>query len=162
MGALNGRMLFLNQDPPPFKPPASGQQCPSTSSLPPWAVRASRLLDTAAREAQHHPGLATQPWGTEQALSACTQGGVGGKGKAGLTLGAPFSHGSREGSGQALEISEQTDPTSGYSQTLPRDTPTHTEPLQPNQQRNECRNLSKTGPGRRHLLQTPGLCATGC
>lgn len=91
-------MLSLNQDPPHFKPPASGQQCPSTSSLPPQAVRALRLLDTAAREAQHHPGLATQSWNTEQALSACTQGGTGGKGKAGLTLGAPFSHGSREGS----------------------------------------------------------------
>lgn len=40
VGALKGRMLFLNQDSPPFKPPASGQQCPSTSSLPLWAVRA--------------------------------------------------------------------------------------------------------------------------
>lgn len=42
-----------------------------------------------------------------------------------------------------------------YSQTLPRDSHTHTEPLQPNQLRDECKNPSKTGLGGRHLLQTP-------
>lgn len=46
--------------------------------------------------------------------------------------------------------------------TSQRHTHTHREPLQPNQLRNECRNLSKTGLGGRHLLQTPMLCATGC
>lgn len=86
-------------------------------------------LDTAAGEAQHHPGLATEPWSTEQALSACTQGGAGGKGKTGLTLGAPSSHGSREGSGQALEISEQTD--SILTAKHCPETPTHTQRAPP-------------------------------
>lgn len=158
-------MLSLNQDPPHFKPPASGQQCPSTSSLPPWAVRALRLLDTAAREAQHHPGLATQPWNTEQALSACTQGGTGGKGKAGLTLGAPFSHGSREdsraGTGDLRPDRFNSRLQPNTSQRHPH---THrAPPAKPstNQLRNECRNLSKTGLGGRHSCRPPGLCATG-
>lgn len=135
--------------PPSLQTPCLRTAMPQHQLPPSTAVRAFRLLDTAAREAQHHPGLATQPWNTEQALSTCTQGGTGGKGNAGLTLGAPFSHGSREGSRAGTgDLRADRFNTRLQPNTSQRQPHTHRAPpakQSTNQLRNECRNLSKTG-----------------
>lgn len=123
---------------PSPQPPAASGQCSSISSLPPRAVRALKplntLLDTAAREAQHHPGLVTQPWNTEQALRACTQEGTGGKRQGRCDPRcprAPFSHGSSEGSRAGtgdLRADRDSHTTPGYSQRLYQ-RHSHTQPL---------------------------------
>lgn len=145
VGALNWRILFLNQDTPHFKPPpALGCCCPSISSLPSRAVRALKplntLLATAAIEAQHHPGLVTQAWNTQQALTACTWEETGGKRQGRSDPRSPrdtFTHGSREQEGFRAgtgELRADTDShtTPGYSQThSATDPPIDTQPLQP-------------------------------
>lgn len=78
-------------------------------------------------DAQHHPGLATQPWGIKQHLQPTHRNELVAKGKAGLTpsfpRAGPFTHLSREQRevlGQALaDLGADTDAhgTTGYKHT---------------------------------------------
>lgn len=130
VGALNWRMLFLNQDTPHFNPPCL--RTPMPQLPPPWAVRDW----TQQQEAQHHPGLVTEPWNTKQHLGPAHRKVLVAKGKAGVTLGAPetpsaMAAGSREGSRAGTgdpRADRDSHTTPGYSQTLWQ---RHTQPLQP-------------------------------
>lgn len=115
-------------------------------------------------DVQHHPWLATQPWGIKQHLQPKPRNELAAKGKAGLTpslpKAGPFTHLSREQRevlGQALaDLGADTDAhaTAGYTYTHPRH-PRHPLPKQrlkrlKNEERNPVQGL-----GGNHICALP-------